>query len=83
MVIPIPSTPSPWKTKDLIRNLSTGKLYLVLHVVKGYATIITNLSDPTELPPTFTLLPREYYKYARDCDALEKDGKWINDMISL
>lgn len=72
------STPilTKWKSTDTIRNLRTGKLYMVLHVIKGYATILSSLSDPQELPPTFTLYTRDYYKYEKDCNVEEKNGAW-------
>lgn len=74
--------PSHWKPSDLIRNLITGRLYMVLHVIKGYATIIAAL-DETELPPTVTLFPRDYEKYTKDTNAIEENGKWRSDTITL
>lgn len=74
--------PAPWQQTNLIRNLQTGKLYMVLQIIRGYATLIAPL-DQTEQPPTQTLFTRDYYKFARDCDAVEKNGKWKNDTINL
>jgi hypothetical protein len=74
--------PAPWKPSEIIRNLRTGRAYMVLQVVRGYATLIAPL-DQTEFPPTQTLFTRDYYKFVRDTDAIEKDGKWQADIINL
>lgn len=75
--------PAPWTTSDTIRNLKNGKLYLVLHVVKGYATLLTSLMDHDELPLTLTLFPREYSNYTKDTNAVLKNGKYECDTIIL
>lgn len=77
------SIPAPWSASDTIRNLKSGKLYLVLHVVKGYATLLTSLMDHDELPYTLTLFPREYANYTKDTNAVLKNGKFTSDTIIL
>lgn len=72
-----------WKTKELIRNLQTGNLYLVLQVIPNTATIITELTDSASLPLIHTLLPREYHRFARDNDIIIKNGKYRVERISL
>ncbi len=76
------SSPPTWKQSQLIRNLKTGRLYMVLQVIRGYATLIAPM-DQTELPPTQTLFTRDYDKFVKDSDAVIKDGKWEHDIISL
>jgi len=71
-----------WKQSDLIRNLKTGKAYMVLQVIRGYATLIAPM-DQTELPPTQTLFTRDYDKFALDRDAVQHNGKWECDNIVL
>lgn len=76
------TTKAPWQTTELIRNLKTGKLYFVIQVIRGYATLISPM-DEKEQPPTQTLFTRDYDQFRRDCDTTEKDGKWESDTISL
>lgn len=77
------TTPAPWTSSDLIRNLKTGQLFMVLHVVKGYASLVVPLQDSSELPQTLTLFPRQYDNYTKDSNAILKNGKWKNDTITL
>ncbi len=77
------STPAPWTPSDIIRNLRTGKAYIVLHIVKGYATLLAPLMNNDELPYTLTLFPREYDNYCKDANAVLKDGKYQRDNVVL
>lgn len=77
------TTPALWSASDLIRNLKTGELFMVLHIVKGYASLICPLQDSSELPQTLTLFPRQYTNFVKDSNAVLKKGKWKNDTITL
>lgn len=71
-----------WKPSELIRNLKTGRLYMVLQVIKGYAMIIAPM-DQTELPPTQTLFTRDYIQFARDCEVEERNGIYKHAKMTL
>lgn len=77
------TTPAPWNTSDLIRNLKTGELFMVLHIVKGYASLICPLQDSSDLPQTLTLFPRQYPNFVKDSNAVLKKGAWQSDRIVL
>lgn len=72
-----------WQPQDLIRNLKTGKVYIVLHVTDNLASLICPLHDTSELPQTLTLFPREYPNYAKDSNIIMKDGSYRCDKIIL
>lgn len=54
-----------WKVNDVIRD-TAGHPYLVLHLNRYVATIVTDLESPQILTPIMALLPRDYYKFNLD-----------------
>lgn len=54
-----------WKVNDVIRDTS-GHPYLVLHLNRYVATIVTDLESPQILNPIMCLLPRDYTKFDLD-----------------
>lgn len=59
------SIKTKWKVNDVIRD-STGHPYLVLHLNKFVATIVTDLESPHVLTPIMALLPRDYKAFELD-----------------
>ena len=83
-----------WKVGNIIRHKATGHPYQVIHIFKfstatepspGSATVLIDLNDRSELPISFTLLPRNYDDYAVERDMeLKKDSiTWQYNSISL
>jgi len=72
-----------WQPQDLIRNLRTGNVYIVLNVLPQLATLIAPLNDTSELPQTLTLFPRQYDYYIKDSNAVLKNGSYQCDKIVL
>ena len=71
-----------WRVNDIIRNKATGHPYLVLHVSRYYCSIVDlNTQDP--LSPTWTLLQRDFDKYASDEDmeAIKKKDEMLEERI--
>ena len=61
-----PNIITKWKAGDIIRQIKTGKAFLVLHVYKNTATILSDLEQ--ELPIAIVLLPKKYDEFATDRD---------------
>ncbi len=55
-----------WKQKDIIRNKADGHPFLVVTVHKEVCTVIVDLLDTSDLPPTRVLLSRQYDNYVLD-----------------
>lgn len=72
-----------WQPQDLIRNLRTGKIYIVLNVLPALATLIAPLNDTSELPQALTLFPRQYDYYVKDSNVVLKNGNYQRDTIEL
>lgn len=72
-----------WQPQDLIRNLRTGNVYIVLNVLPQLATLIAPLNDTSELPQTLTLFPRQYEYYTKDANVVYKNGSYLHDTIEL
>lgn len=61
-----PITSPLWAQGDIVRNRSTNQPLLVLHVYKGVSTIVIDMLDPSHMPLTYALLPREYDQYKKE-----------------
>lgn len=66
-----------WKKDDLIRNIYTGKPYLVIHLFLHTATLIVDAEEhcPTRIP--FVILPADYSNYASDNNFIEEKGHMV------
>ncbi len=69
-----------WKKQDIIRDIKTGKPYLVLQVILDTATIIVDMNDHSTPSLPLTLLPRDYSAFAldHDMDVIEDEDNTVS-----
>lgn len=67
----------PWKKGDLIRNIATGKPFLVIHLYLHTATMIVDATDTTSTRIPFIILPADYLNYSSDTNFIEKKGHMV------
>lgn len=61
-----------WKAGEIIREIKSGKPFLVLHVYKNISTILSDLEE--DMPVAIVLLPKKYEEFATDSD-MEQEVK--------
>lgn len=67
-----------WRQGDLIRHISTGKLYSVIHVFIDNSTQVYDPASKELFISPQIILPRDYDKFCKDSEwaRLRKDGEW-------
>lgn len=70
-----------WKQGDIIRNKYSGEAYMVIFHHYKVGSIICDLTEKNPIP--MMLFERDYSDFARDCDMVQVNGKWVYEDITL